>query len=240
MRSVVSKLPPGLFAAFERTTRRPPRNTATLVARERHGRTREQHPGRRVLEDERPLRRWGYGAGVSEHPAKGSNEPLPQMTNYHQKKTIRLKSIKSIARIDLHKWLIDRGYRSIDDFYTLFRKGRIDIWQSRSVFDINVFHQGSEVYETIHDLDEGNGTVWDELECSYLLASLPQEYIAVFVNEIDALAHHFELQMCFEGRFVLSDQIGETFNECADYLTQEYGEPGSELLAILIQLEYQK
>ena len=44
-------------------------NTATLVARERHGRTREQHPSRRILEDERPLRRCGYGAGGWEHPA---------------------------------------------------------------------------------------------------------------------------------------------------------------------------
>ncbi|GAA5497024.1 hypothetical protein Rhal01_03212 [Rubritalea halochordaticola] len=157
--------------------------------------------------------------------------------DYHEKETITLTAGETKSRSELHSFLKSRGFKSEDEFYFVDRPDSPKPWQAISVMTVNVFNQGSAVYETEEDVAEAPGQ-WDELKVEYLLASLPQSFIEKCAIECETLAAQFDLQMELGGEAIKPGQLQSTLQKIADKLTSELNEPGSETLGILIAQSY--
>jgi hypothetical protein len=160
------------------------------------------------------------------------------MPMIHESETVLLRANQSWPRAELHGLLTRRGYLSIDDFYSLDRRGKIPPWQSVSVVAIDVLRQTEPVYESEEDVLEGKSTTWDELKAEFLLATLPEELIETFCAEIEALAAAFSLQPICAGIECLPAQLATTLKKHAAELAHHHAPCGSKELAILIQESY--
>ena len=100
-----------------------------------------------------------------------------------------------------------------------------------------VFRQGARSEEFEEDFIETD-TAWDSLEAEYLLASLPQSCIARFVQECELVANKFELSIYRSEHQVSTEQLQIELNGIANELSNTHGDPGSEWLAITIQMTY--
>jgi hypothetical protein len=140
----------------------------------------------------------------------------------------------------LHQFLKDRGYEAIDDFYHLSRDGKVPIWQSTSIVTINVLAGGKAIYETDEDIDEFGSTPWNQLHCEYLLATLPREFLGVFVREIELISHKFQLSVLLNDQQVTIPELSAKINVLADEMTGVYGEPGAKEVRIAIEELYRR
>lgn len=156
----------------------------------------------------------------------------------HEKETVRLVGKQAQQRSLLHAYLKDRGFTSEDDFYFLDRPDKPQPWQSISLITVDIFLNGEAVYETEEDINESESSFWDELDVSYLLASLPVEYVKIFCEEVSALCIGFDLQCKHGGEILDYTSLLERFQRIVTELSESFGEPGSEDLAILIQEMY--
>jgi hypothetical protein len=169
-----------------------------------------------------------------------SHEHTLQMTSnkYHESTTIILKAGQEWTRKELHAFLIGLGFESEDDFYYYQRTGTFPIWQATNLLSIDVHLKGAEVYETKDDVAEGNSGTWDALVAEYLMASLPKELIASAVEMLFGISEEFSLQVLFGEKPVTRIELLRTLDAIAGELSANFDEPGSETLAILIELEY--
>ena len=157
--------------------------------------------------------------------------------DYHEKETIRLSASEPKSRCDLHVFLKGRGFTSEDEFYFVDRPDTPKPWQAISVVTVNVYRQGSAVYETEEDVAETPGQ-WDELKVDYLLATLPPAFIEKCAVECEALAAQFGLRIELGGEAIKPGQLQSTLQQIAHKLTTAFDEPGSETLGILIAESY--
>lgn len=162
------------------------------------------------------------------------------MTNYHEKESIALKANKKIGRRDLHLYLVRRGFKSVDDFYELLRSQGVKRWQSSAIMSLFVLNSGKMVYETEEDIEEAAGAVWDELECEYLLATLPIECIDLLIVELRGLCETFNLQVNYSAASLSLEELRRKLVAIADELSSSVDVPGSETLRILIYQSYNK
>jgi hypothetical protein len=157
---------------------------------------------------------------------------------FHEKETVELKSQTRLSRKSLHEFLISSGFKSEDDFYYIDRIDKAEPWQAVSFMSVDVFLDDEPVYETEEDIKETGGGTWDRLDTSYLLASLPQSYISEFCDKVFLLADKFELKVYHRNIEADKSKLAETFYSYAKELSENYSEPGSEDLGILIQDTY--
>jgi hypothetical protein len=157
--------------------------------------------------------------------------------DYHEKETIRLFGGGPKSRRDLHAFLIARGFTSEDEFYFIDRPDRPKPWQSISVMTVNVFNQGLAAYESAEDIAEP-ATEWDELKVDYLLATLPASFVEKCAVECETLAARFDLQIELGDAPVKPGELQSALQKIVDHLTDQFDEPGSESLGILIELSY--
>ena len=163
------------------------------------------------------------------------------MDNYeyfHEKEVVQLKALTPLYRKDLHEYLMSKGFKSEDEFYYLDRDDKAKPWQSISVLSIDIFLGDDAIYETKEDIEESEGSVWDRLEASYLMASLPENYIENFCNNIFKIAEKFGLSAYHNNTEKDKKGLIDTFMSYAKELSENYSKPGSEDLAIFIQDTY--
>lgn len=158
--------------------------------------------------------------------------------NFHEKELVELKSHTPLPRKSLHEFLISSGFKSEDDFYFIDRIDEAEPWQAISVLNLEVFLGEEAIYETKVDIKETGGGVWDRLDASYPLASLPGSYIEDFCNKIFLLANRFKLAVYHQNDEVDKMELLNIFKVYAKNLVENYSEPGSEVLGILIQDTY--
>jgi hypothetical protein len=160
-------------------------------------------------------------------------------SNYHEQETIILSSKIHLPRLTLHKWLKKNGYKSEDDFYYLEYKGKAMPWQGNTLLTVDVLLDDSDIYETEEDIDEGISSVWNKLKVSYLMATRPRCCISSVIARISELKEEFSLQIEFNSSNQTISSLADELNKIADEL-EAWGGAGSETLAIMIQLQYQK
>ncbi|MBC3876119.1 hypothetical protein [Undibacterium flavidum] len=156
---------------------------------------------------------------------------------YVEEVAVILRSNNPLPRVDLHKSLKQFGFISEDDFYYLRRKGKVASWETDCLMTINVFSANSDTYETEDDIEEGICSNWDSLHISYLMASLPREFINTFVSEIEKIKLRFALQLVFEDITMEVSELTLKLSKIADDL-EKFGGVGSKELKILISYEY--
>lgn len=162
------------------------------------------------------------------------------MTDYHECELFVLKSDRLQGRKPLHQYLKARGYSPIDDFYVLDRKGRNPNWQSEQFLSVSAHRHGAEVNETEEDMDESGGVEWTELHCEYLLATLPLECVETALIEVDCLCNQFGLSLYWKQQQIGVSQLRLALHSIAKDLVQEFGEPGSKALRVLIWEEHNR
>jgi hypothetical protein len=162
------------------------------------------------------------------------------MKKYHEVEQFILKSDKLNSRKQLHQFLRSRGFTSIDDFYVLDRKNQYPAWQSEEVISLAIRRDGTEVYETAEDMEEYGATDWTDIQCEYLLATLPRECIALALDEVGCLCKEFDLKVYWNGRVLGVPELSDELHSIADQLSQEFGEPGSEALDLIIEEEFDR
>jgi hypothetical protein len=160
------------------------------------------------------------------------------MNPYHEAERIELHAGTPRLRKELHGFLKDRGFRSIDDFYVLPRRGRVMPWQSQDIVVLDVRLAGNAVYEAREDIAEGTAGAWDCLQLKYPMASVPSECLSVFVSHAAALASHFDLAIRYQDHEMPLDDVARELASIADHLSENWFDPGSENLALLILDEY--
>jgi len=157
--------------------------------------------------------------------------------DFHEKEEIRLSASESKSPSELHVFLKGRGFTSEDDFFYLDRRDTPESWQAISVISINVYWQGVAVDDTDDDTAEAPRQ-WDELRVEYLLASLPPAFIDQCVLECEALADRFGLRIQLNGDPMKPGELRSALRDVADGLAEQWYEPGSEALGILIAESY--
>lgn len=157
---------------------------------------------------------------------------------YHEKETIVLAAESPQSRAELHRFLLELGFKSIDDFYDFERSKRGPIWQSESVLSIEVLRGGIPIDDYDEEIEEGTAREWDELKCDYLLATLPTECIATATFLLAAIGDRFGLTIRFEGADCTAAQVGERLADAATEVEKSFAPAGSEELAILIEEHY--
>lgn len=157
--------------------------------------------------------------------------------DYHEKEVISLKHKSNKSRRDLHSFLIQRGFKSEDDFYFIDRTDKPKPWQAISAMSVNIRYENSSIYKTEDDIVEEE-SVWDELKIEYLMASLPRSYIELCVNHCELIAKEFELDIEFENQVLDAKKLSDKLNSIANQLTKNFDCPGSENLGILIAMSY--
>ncbi len=154
--------------------------------------------------------------------------------------TVWLRSRDCHGRLELYKYLGCRGYVSNDDMYKLRRRDRGPIWQSTTLVTVHVVRDGTAIYETDEDIDETGGKPWNQLQCEYLLATLPREYVDVYVKEIEAISNEFRLSVLLNDQHVSIPDLSAKINAMADELTSAYGAPGATEVRIAIEEMYRR
>jgi hypothetical protein len=122
------------------------------------------------------------------------------------------------------------GFELDDDVFVIDRKGRLPIWQSRSIVSAYVFLGEQEIYE-----EEAH---WDRIRLRYLLATLPADLIPLFVDKAAALAGVLRLPMVYRGQAVDAASLMGRLELCAQELREAVGEPGSREVAIAVKTSY--
>lgn len=156
----------------------------------------------------------------------------------HEKETVHLYSKTPQLRSELHKYLITNKYKSEDDFYYIDRIDKAEPWQAINLTSIEILLGNDSIHETEEDIKEGFGGTWDHLEISYLLASLPAKNIKIFCNYVFELADHFNLHAFYNDLKTSKQDLLKIFKSISEKLANDFGEPGSEELGILIQSTY--
>src|SRR3990172_7822436 len=79
------------------------------------------------------------------------------------------------------------GFELDEDVFTVDRSGKLPLWQSRSIIAIHVLRGDREIYD--------EHSQWDRVKLRYLLATLPPEVLAVFVEKAASVADQLRLPM---------------------------------------------
>lgn len=153
-------------------------------------------------------------------------------TYFHEVEVVELRSPSPRPLAELLAVFTSQGFALHDDVVSLDRTGKVPPWQHPSIVEVEVLHQGEEVF----GFGEG---AWDTIELKYLLASLPPESINRFIDVVAATSDQLGLAPEFGGEKVTIDALRREFTRIRDEVLSETGEKaGSEGLAILIHSTY--
>jgi hypothetical protein len=150
----------------------------------------------------------------------------------HEAEDVVLQSDTYRPCTPLWTMFTERGFTLYQDVFALDRpkKPRIPVWQSETIVSVHVFSDDKEIYEPEDQ--------WNRVVLTYLLATQPRIGIPVFARQASEISAHLGLPMMFRGKIVALEELEKHLNRFADELTARLGEPGSEDVAILIQLTY--
>ncbi len=124
------------------------------------------------------------------------------------------------------------GFTLHDDVVSFDRHGKIPPWQHSSIVEVEVSHNGEEVF----GFDEGE---WDSIRLKYLFATLPYELADKFVKVAFSVSKELVLPLRHAGMIVDEMTLQRHFAEIGKELLDQTGEEaGSEGLAILIHSTY--
>jgi len=148
----------------------------------------------------------------------------------HEIETVSLVLGRRVAVKDLSQAFLERGFTEVDDFFTLSRTDACPAWQIDSIITAQFLLSSEQV-----DLDSS----CDSIRFDYLLASLPSDFIPVFIGAIRGFAESFGGELRHRNERVYADRLLELFGSYVRDIDAEVAEqPGSELLAILIEQSY--
>ena len=160
------------------------------------------------------------------------------MTEYYEEFLIELNRLKPCRRATLHKFLVELGFVSEDDFYVLDRSDDVLPWQAEELLTIGVKLGNTEVYETEEDVVEGLSSDWDSLVVSYLLASLPDQQIERAVGTIGSILSKFDLAVSYRDKQISMVELAGQLTAAAVILESRQTPAGSEMLALEIEQQY--
>ncbi len=140
----------------------------------------------------------------------------------HEKETFTVLLKKDIKMSAVLHYLSERGYTQEDDFLYLLRNDIVEKWQTETLVTIDF---------------EPN----DRIEFSLLPASLPQKQWDRFFDELSSFGETFgEGTKHMEENFEMIEK-SSIIERWSEEITHDCGDvSGSDSVAILIQMEYEK
>jgi hypothetical protein len=158
---------------------------------------------------------------------------MTDLNKVHEKETFTLKSSASLSWAAVEPAMTCLGFTLTDDFAELLRIDDPLPWQSETLVTCTFLSHGKEVYP-----DE---TGFDCLECSILVATLPEEHIATAIQAIHQLADEFSLSVLYHGKAIARPESSKLLKIwLSDILAESGDKAGSESVRIVIEMEYQK
>ncbi len=153
--------------------------------------------------------------------------------NYlHEVESIEFTAETSRPLAELPKLFTGLGFTIHDDVLSLDRRGRVPPWQHPSIVEVEVRHNGEEVF----GFEEGE---WNTISLKCLFATLPFDAIVMFIEVVDSVSNALGILATYRGSMVTARSLLGEFERVRDELVAETGEEtGSEGLAILIQSTY--
>lgn len=150
----------------------------------------------------------------------------------HEVEIVTFQSRTPRPLAELLTVFLSQGFTLHDDVMSLDRKERAPPWQHCSLVEVEVRHDGVEVF----GFDEGS---WDVIELKYLFASLPFDNVERFLDVVATISGLLGIPPEFRGERMTQDSLASEFSRIRDELRASTGEDaGSEGLAILIQSTY--
>lgn len=151
---------------------------------------------------------------------------------FYEEIEVELRLKARISSGELNRKLKEAGARLFYDVYGFERQDEVPAWQSDCFMDVMLFIDGAEV-----DAQDGA----DRIVLSYPLASIGAEYISIFAEKIQLLAHLFEAEIYLENQLATKLEIVSYCDKCVSEIFDSWGEePGSESLVIYIESNYGK
>lgn len=141
---------------------------------------------------------------------------------FHEEEEVWLYAKRAFSWPELRAALKRSGLRYYDDRFTLERKGVVPVWQSRTVVFASFFLEDQEVYDF-----ERAGVAWDGLRLGYLLASLPPNFVANFVEVVFRAAAELETEVYFGGRAIEEPELRIALEKAVKEVEENLGVPGN-------------
>jgi hypothetical protein len=148
----------------------------------------------------------------------------------HEIETVILVLGREVAVAELSDAFTSADFTEYDDFFTLLRTGSCPPWQTESIVTAEFFLGESQV-----DFEAS----CDRVGFDYLLASLPGEFIPMFLGAVQRFHGAFGGELWHRDERVDASRLRELFDSYVRDIDTELAEqPGNELLAILIHQSY--
>jgi hypothetical protein len=158
----------------------------------------------------------------------------------HEKEVVSLRLYQSQRVSALADSLASIGFTKSDDFCFFPRADRGPAWQSETVTTATFYLGDSELCQYLDEPEpDSTDSACDEIRFDYLLASLPQPCIGVFISLLRSVQQLFGGRFSHLGEPLDIDTLETVFSRYVADIEQELAEdPGSEFLAIYISQSY--
>ena len=151
----------------------------------------------------------------------------------NEEKAVWLRSQTPKSSLEFWKLLRRLGFTRHYDIFTLDRKNDkdLEVWQSEIIVGISVFYEKQAVYFKDEEF-------YDAIQLSYLLLSLPTNYISVFTKTVGRISEELKLPIEYKGNLISEVELEKDLVKTADEFAEKVVESGSETAATLISLAY--
>lgn len=158
---------------------------------------------------------------------------MTDLRKFHEREVFDLVGQRGLSFAEIQPLLETLGFVFEDDFASLMRADRVEKWQTETLVQCEFLLQGSVVYP-----DESD---FDSLRLSVLVASLPEDQVVRALQMVFDVADRVRLDVFHSSRSVTRAEISALVaGWTADILGEAGDISGSESVAILISMEYDK
>jgi hypothetical protein len=160
----------------------------------------------------------------------------------HEKEVVSLRLDQAQKVSSLTDSLASIGFRKSDDFCFFPRVDRGPAWQSDTVTTATFYLGDSELCQYLDEPEpDSTDSACDEIRFDYLLASLPQPCIGVFLSLLRSVQRLVGGRFCHLGEPLDINTLETILSRYVADIEQELAEdPGSEFLAIYISQSYSR
>ena len=158
---------------------------------------------------------------------------MTDLLKIHEREVFDLVGRNYLSLSDIQPSLERMGFQFVDDFASLKRTDKIEVWQTETLLHCNFLASGKAVYP-----DENS---FASLRVAVLVASLPEQQVVRAASLIFDIAEKFHLGVSNNSKAVVRDHASQLIAGWMAEILNETGDVcGSESAAILIQFEHDK
>ena len=165
--------------------------------------------------------------------------PSIDFSRLHEREDVLILLPAPLRPSEVEQMLRRIGGVPHDDFVEFPRTDEIQVWQTATITTVSLYSSDRELNHYFDDPDHEDLPECDRLQLKFLMATVPSEIVASFLDLVEEVQQSSGGRIEHEGRQISSDELRCLFESYMEDLAEELAEvPGSEFLAITIAESY--